>query len=87
MGKKASSDPAQAAAAALGGSGTSAPADPPQSVICGGFPNLLDDCRTDPLFEQVKKKCCPSGTVVQCQAIPGGARLTGHGCTASAAAN
>ena len=83
MGKKGSADPAQNAAAALGGS---APADPSQTVICGGFPNLLDDCKSDPMFEQVRKKCCSTGTVDQCQAIPGGARLIGHGCTAPTAA-
>jgi hypothetical protein len=87
MGKKSSADPAQSAAAALGGSAASAPAGPPQTVVCGGFANLAADCKSDPLFEQVQKKCCPTGTVDQCQAIPGGARLTGHGCTASAAAN
>ena len=84
MGKKGGT-PAQAAAAALGG-GAGGPIDPPQTVICGGFPNLAPDCKTDPLFEQVRTKCCPSGTVDQCQAIPGGARLIGRGCTASAAA-
>ena len=85
MGKKGGS-PAQAAAAALGGAAAGGPIDPPQSVICGGFQNLAPDCKTDPLFEQVRQKCCPAGTVEQCQAIPGGARLIGRGCTPSAAA-
>ncbi|MFI5348679.1 MAG: hypothetical protein ACHQ2Z_03975 [Elusimicrobiota bacterium] len=86
MGKKTGGTAAQAAAAALGGSGAAAPADPPQSVICGGFPYLAADCKSDPLFAQVQKKCCPTGTVDTCQSIPGGARLIGHGCTPSAAA-
>jgi hypothetical protein len=85
MGKKTSADPAQAAASALGGSAASAPVDPPKSVICGGFANLAADCTTDPLFDQVRKKCCPAGTVDQCRAIPNGALLIGRGCTASAA--
>jgi hypothetical protein len=69
------------AAAALGGS---APL-PAQSVICGGFPNLAADCKTDPAFDALKKKCCPTGAIDQCTAIPGGARLLGHGCAAPAA--
>lgn len=89
-GAPASSDPA-AAAAALNGDGAkpapaavaaAAPAKP-QSVICGGFPYLAADCKTDPVFDQIQKKCCPTGTVDKCEAIPGGARLTGTGCTAT----
>ena len=91
-GAPASSDPA-AAAAALNGDGTqpapAAVASPaggapaPQSVICGGFPYLAADCKTDPVFDQIQKKCCPTGQVLKCEAIPGGARLTGTGCTAT----
>ena len=85
LGKKAPGDIAPGgqvgtAAAALGGSG--ATADPQESVICGGFPNLAADCKTDPLYDRVLKKCCPAGSVDLCQAIPGGARLIGHRCTA-----
>jgi hypothetical protein len=69
------------AAAALGGS---APLDPAQTVICGGFPNLLPDCKTDPAYAALKQKCCPTGTVDQCVAVPGGARLIGHACSAQA---
>jgi hypothetical protein len=91
LGRKAAGDPAQAAAsaptaaaaAALGGGGAPAPAASSQSVICGGFPYLAADCKTDPVYDQIVKKCCPAGQVDQCQAIPGGARLIGHGCTAS----
>lgn len=93
LGKKTGGDPqAAAASAALGGSGAApAPAaaaaasDAPQSVICGGFPYLAADCKTDPVFDQILKKCCPTGQVDRCQAIPGGARLTGRRCAASAA--
>ncbi|HXS99353.1 MAG TPA: hypothetical protein VN915_01625 [Elusimicrobiota bacterium] len=92
-GAPASSDP-QAAAAALNGEGgkpapaavagnASATAAAPQSVICGGFPYLAADCKTDPVFEQIQKKCCLTGQVLKCEAIPGGARLTGTGCTAT----
>jgi len=63
--------------------GGSAP-EPAQTVICGGFPNLLADCKTDPAFPDVKKKCCPTGIVDQCSAIAGGARLIGHACSAQA---
>ncbi|MFI5363077.1 MAG: hypothetical protein ACHQ49_14000 [Elusimicrobiota bacterium] len=87
LGKKgAAGSPTASAAAALGGSGPSAPADPQQSVICGGFPNLAADCKTDPAYDQVLKKCCPAGAVSRCRAIPGGARLIGNGCTAPAVA-
>jgi hypothetical protein len=89
-GAPASSDP-QAAAAALNGDGSKpAPAavasntggaPAPQSVICGGFPYLAADCKTDPVFDQIQKKCCPTGQVTKCEAIPGG--LTGTGCTAT----
>jgi len=92
-GAPASSDP-QAAAAALNGEGakpapaavagnTAGSGGAPQSVICGGFPYLAADCKTDPVFEQIQKKCCPTGQVTKCEAIPGGARLTGTGCTAT----
>lgn len=59
-----------------------AAASAPQSgsVLCGGFPNLAADCSKDPSFDAIKKKCCPTGQVDQCQAIPGGARLIGRGC-------
>jgi hypothetical protein len=67
------------AAAALGGS---AATSPPQSVICGGFPGLPPDCLKDPVFDAIKKKCCPTGQVDACHGIPGGARLTGRACTA-----
>ncbi|HEX4048456.1 MAG TPA: hypothetical protein VH309_11505 [Elusimicrobiota bacterium] len=92
LGRKGAGDPARpsqtaAAAAALGGSGAPAPAAPAasaeQSVICGGFPNLAADCKTDPAFPQVQKKCCASGQADRCQAIPGGARLIGRGCVAT----
>jgi len=91
-GAPASSDP-QAAAAALSGeggkpapaavSGHATAAAAPQSVICGGFPYLAADCKTDPVFDQIVKKCCPTGQVPKCEAIPGGARLTGAGCAAT----
>jgi hypothetical protein len=76
----------QAAPASSGGGngGGAAPADGPQSVICGGFPDLAADCFKDPDYEKIKKKCCPTGQVEQCQGIPGGARLIGRGCTAAA---
>jgi hypothetical protein len=88
LGKKAPGDTSKAtatgaAAAALGGSAASPTADPPQSVICGGFPYLAVDCKTDPVYDQILKKCCPTGQVDQCQAVPGGARLIGHRCTSS----
>lgn len=100
LGRKAAGDPTPPtqtakAASALGGSGASAPAGGgasggaaggAESVICGGFPYLAADCKTDPVYAQVLKKCCPTGSVDICQAIPGGARLIGHGCTDPAAA-
>lgn len=66
--------------------GTGKKKDPPpaqaaQRVICGGFPDLQADCSRDPRFDSIKKKCCPDGQVESCSAIPGGARLTGQGCT------
>ena len=73
-----------AAAAALGGSAANPSAGPAQSVICGGFPDMPADCLKDPAFDAIKKKCCPTGQVDQCQGIPGGARLIGHACTAAA---
>lgn len=89
-GAPASSDPAAAAAALSGAGGppapaavAAAPAGGPQSVICGGFPYLAADCKTDPVYDQIAKKCCPTGVVDKCEAIPGGARLTGRGCTAT----
>lgn len=85
---------AQAAAPAAAGAAGAAPAsggaDPApggsgsQTVICGGFPDLPADCSKAPAFDAIKKKCCPSGQVEACQGIPGGARLTGKGCTAAA---
>ena len=88
LGKKAAGDPTKqtptgTAAAALGGSAAGAPAAQSGSVICGGFPYLAADCKTDPVYDQIVKKCCPTGQVDQCQAIPGGARLIGRGCAAS----
>lgn len=89
-GAPAATDPQAAAAALNGEGGKPAPAavaaaapSAPQSVICGGFPYLAADCKTDPVFEQIAKKCCPTGEVDKCEAIPGGARLTGRGCTAT----
>ena len=91
LGRKAAGDAAPAAPAAkaesaLGGSGSSGQAGgaagASESVICGGFPYLASDCTTDPVYQQVLKKCCPTGQVDRCQAIPGGARLTGRGCSA-----
>jgi hypothetical protein len=94
LGKKTAGDPptpatpAAKAESALGGSGSNAPAGgaagAAESVICGGFPYLTADCTADPVYQQVLKKCCPTGQVDRCQAIPGGARLTGRGCTAPA---
>jgi hypothetical protein len=93
LGKKTAGQPAPtgsaaktaAAASALGGSNAPAPdAAGAQTVICGGFPYVAADCKTDPVYPQILKKCCPSGTVDKCQAIPGGARLIGQGCTAPA---
>ncbi len=55
---------------------------PAQSILCGGFPNLPDDCLGSPDFPQVAAKCCPNGVVLTCKAIPGGAKLTGRGCAA-----
>lgn len=59
------------------------PAVVPQAVLCGGFPNLPKDCLHDPAIDAIKAKCCPSGNVTICEGIPGGARLTGDGCTAA----
>jgi hypothetical protein len=57
-----------------------------QIVICGGFANLPPDCtQAGPIYEEIKKHCCPTGLVVQCQAIAGGARLIGHGCLVASA--
>lgn len=94
IGKKQDPPPAQAGAPAAGSpaaaSGgaraapSSAAAAAPQSVICGGFPDLPPDCTKAPEFDAVKKKCCPNGQVQVCQGIPGGARLIGQGCTAPA---
>jgi hypothetical protein len=39
------------------------------------------DCLRDPSFNAIKAKCCPTGYVERCEGIPGGARLTGTGCT------
>ena len=64
-------------------SASGAPAAGPQAVICGGFPNLPGDCLRDLAFNAIKAKCCPTGYVERCEGIPGGARLTGSGCTAS----
>jgi hypothetical protein len=55
------------------------------SVLCGGFPGLADDCMVSPRLPDLQKKCCPSGVVVACRAISGGARLIGRGCAASTA--
>ena len=90
LGRKAPEDskpatPSAKAESALGGSGASASAGAPESVICGGFPYLTADCTADPVYPQILKKCCPTGQVDRCQAIPGGARLTGRGCTAPSA--
>jgi hypothetical protein len=89
-GAPASTDPQAAAAALSGEGGKPAPAavaaaspSASQSVICGGFPYLAADCKTDPVYDQIAKKCCPTGQVDKCEAIPGGARLTGRGCTAT----
>jgi hypothetical protein len=90
LGKKDAPPPtqagAQAAAAPAGGSGAAAasPAPASQSVLCGGFPNMPADCTTDPAFDAIKKKCCPTGQVLVCQGVPGGARLIGTNCTAPA---
>jgi hypothetical protein len=81
IGKKEAPPPPQQGAAPAQ---AAAPADGPQSVICGGFPNLSADCSKDAAFDAIKKKCCPTGQVEQCQGIPGGARLIGRACTASA---
>ncbi|MDE2511845.1 MAG: hypothetical protein KGL74_12045 [Elusimicrobia bacterium] len=55
----------------------------PQAVLCGGFPNLPTDCLHDPAITAIKTKCCPTGNITICEGIPGGARLTGTGCTAA----
>ena len=88
-GAPAATDPQAAAAALSGEGGKPAPAavaavapSAPQSVICGGFPYLAADCKTDPVYDQIVKKCCPTGQVDKCETIPGGARLTGRGCAA-----
>jgi hypothetical protein len=94
MGKKQAPPPAQGAApaqaAAAPAAKTSAPAagaasgaSSSQSVICGGFKDLPSDCFKSPLYPAIKKKCCASGQVERCEAIPGGARLIGKGCTAA----
>jgi hypothetical protein len=51
-----------------------------QSVLCAGFPGLPDDCMESPQLVDVQKKCCPTGIVFACRAVPGGARLTARGC-------
>lgn len=81
--------PAQAAAAAPASAAAAGGADATagggsQVVICGGFADLPADCSKAPAFDAIKKKCCPAGQVDACQGIPGGARLTGRGCTAAA---
>lgn len=91
LGKKAPapgvSAAANAATGALGGSTAApGPAAPSLNVICAGFPNLAQDCSTDPAFDAIKKKCCPTGQVDHCQSIPGGALLIGRGCSAPAPA-
>lgn len=73
MGKKSSVAPYAAAGA-------------PQTVLCGGFSNLVMDCTKDPLFEEIRKKCCPTGQIEQCAAVPGGARLVARHCAPPAAA-
>ncbi|MFI5347807.1 MAG: hypothetical protein ACHQ51_15660 [Elusimicrobiota bacterium] len=75
--------PAQQAASGQPAPSASAPAAPsgPQAVICGGFPDLPGDCLRAPAFNAIKAKCCPTGYIERCQGIPGGARLTGSGCT------
>lgn len=67
-------NPAAAAAAAI----AAAAASP--SVICTGYPGLPPDCTKSMVFDSIKAKCCPNGTVQRCEAIPGGARLYGKGC-------
>jgi len=79
--------PAQAPAAAPASGAAAADASSAggsQVVICGGFADQPADCLKSPAFDAIKKKCCPSGQVDACQGIPGGARLTGRGCTAAA---
>jgi hypothetical protein len=95
LGRKKSSPVVSAAAAALapagapGATAVGGKAAPDvtggaQSLLCGGFSDLPPDCKTSPLFKAIKEKCCPSGTVERCEAIPGGARLIGRGCRPSA---
>lgn len=89
MGRKApppppQQGPAQAPAQAPASSPADASGGGSQVVICGGFRDLPADCSKAPAFDAIKKKCCPAGQVDVCQGIPGGARLTGRGCTASA---
>lgn len=74
--------PAQAPAAAPASNASAGGGS--QTVICGGFSDLPADCSKAPAFDAIKKKCCPAGQVEACQGIPGGARLTGRGCTAPA---
>lgn len=80
----ASASPAPAPAPASSSQPNAASQDGPQSVICGGFPDLPADCFKDPAYPKIKAKCCPSGQVEQCRGIPGGARLIGRACTAAA---
>jgi hypothetical protein len=71
---QSSSGPSSAPGATSSGAGAT------ESLLCAGFPDLPKDCSKAPQFKAIKAKCCPSGTVERCEAIPGGARLYGKGC-------
>lgn len=68
-------------AAAKAAAAAKKPALSSRDYVCGGFPGLPADCLKSIRFAAIKQKCCPSGTVEKCQGVPGGAKLTGKGCS------
>lgn len=69
------------AAATENGAAAAASAEvPTQTLLCGGFPGLPEDCLTSPLLPAIHARCCPDGAILACRAIPAGAKLTVRGC-------